>query len=146
MTGAAGTCLNLRISLPPFYNTSTRRDVPRSVSLCEVLSAYPPVNKRIRSAYIWGEVCGKGTRGAACAVHRPPRPSPPLEDKNPFREWNMWETGPPRGIILNYVCPHLSGRRFHLVALRPFVNLARDPGLAILLPFPRFVPDAFFGT
>lgn len=79
------------------------------------------------AGHIWG-VRGKGTRGATRAVHRPSRPSPPLADKNPFREWNMWETGPPRGIILNYVCPHLSGRRFHLVALRPFVNLARDPG------------------
>lgn len=60
------------------------------------------------AGHIWGGARGKGTRGAACAVHRPSRPPPLLTDKNPFREWNMWETGPPRGIILNYVCPHLS--------------------------------------
>jgi len=91
------------------------------------------------AGHIWG-VRGKRTHGAAYAVHRLPRPSPSLADKNPFREWNMWETGLPRGIILNYVCPHLSGRRFHLVALCPFVNLARDSGTS---PFFYHSSDSF---
>lgn len=144
MTGAAEWHLPKFTDFAPrCYNTFIH--VPRMVPLPSptILSSKQAYKV---AGHIWGEVCGKGTRGAACAVHRPPRPSPPLEDKNPFREWNMWETGPPRGIILNYVCPHLSDRRFHLVALRPFVNRARDPGFAILLPFPRFVPDAFFGA
>jgi len=150
VTGAYGTCLNLRILF--YESTSTHRSIRRIIFLCEVLSSYPrSVNKRIRSLDIF-EKCVEKKHTAATAVyavHRPLRPSPPLADKNPFREWNMWETRPPRGIILNYVCSHLSdrGRRFHLVALRPFVNLARDPGgPAILLPFSRFVPDAFFGA
>jgi len=85
VTGAYGTCLNLRILF--YESTSTHRSIRRIIFLCEVLSSYPrSVNKRIRSLDIF-EKCVEKKHTAATAVyavHRPLRPSPPLADKNPL--------------------------------------------------------------
>lgn len=136
MTGASGTCLNLRSLLHD--STSTRSISHVRVCLRKVLSPYPASKQAYKAAGIFEKRVKKehAAQRARCTdclnlLHPP-------ADKNPFREWNMWDGTASRD---NSELCLSSSRRPALPPSRasPFVNLARIPGLR----HSSMIPDSF---